>query len=85
MSLRQARAIAYGVVALLAVAAIYLTKPLPPRANQPAGEILTERHTAHLWSERYDTVGRGETLVSVLARGGLSEVIAREEIGRAHV
>jgi murein DD-endopeptidase MepM/ murein hydrolase activator NlpD len=80
MSLKSARAIAYGVVALLAVAAIYLTKPLPPRANQPVGEILSQEHPAHLWSERYDTVGRGETLVSVLARGGISEVIAREAL-----
>jgi murein DD-endopeptidase MepM/ murein hydrolase activator NlpD len=83
MSLRRARAIAYGVVALLGVAAVLFTHPLPPRANTPAGEILTQGHTDHLWRERHDTVGRGESLVSVLARGGLSEILAREAIRSA--
>jgi murein DD-endopeptidase MepM/ murein hydrolase activator NlpD len=80
MSLRWARAIAYSVVALLAVVAILLTRPLPTRSNTPAGEILSEAHTAHLWRERYDTVGQGESLVSVLARGGVSEIVAREAL-----
>lgn len=83
MSLRKARAIAYGVVALLAVAAIYLTNPLPPRATRPAGEILTPAHTEHLVRERYDTVASGESLVSVLARGGVTEVLAREALKAA--
>ena len=43
MSLRRARAIAYSVVALLGVAAVFFTNPLPPRAITPAGEILTTR------------------------------------------
>src|SRR5687768_10587738 len=80
MSLRRVRAIAYGVVALLAVAAVLFTRPLPPRALRPAGEVLTETHAAHRWNERHDTVGRGESLASVLARGGVSEVIAREAL-----
>jgi murein DD-endopeptidase MepM/ murein hydrolase activator NlpD len=77
MSLRGARAIAYGVVALLAVVAIVFISPLPPRSNQPAGEIISEQHEAHV-NERHDIVGKGETLVSVLARGGISELLARE-------
>src|SRR5436190_10846104 len=81
MSLRWARAIAYGVVALLAVAAIYFTHPHPPQP--PAGEILTEAHQEHLW--RHDTLGRGESLVSVLARGGVSELGAREAIKAANL
>jgi murein DD-endopeptidase MepM/ murein hydrolase activator NlpD len=80
MSLRRARAIAYSVVALLAVVAVLFTRPLPTRSNTPAGEILSAGHTAHLWSERYDTVGQGESLVSVLARGGVSEIVAREAL-----
>jgi murein DD-endopeptidase MepM/ murein hydrolase activator NlpD len=80
MSLRQARAIAYSVVALLAVVAVLFTRPLPNRSNTPAGEILSADHTAHLWRERYDTVGQGESLVSVLARGGVSEIVAREAL-----
>jgi len=83
MSLRRARAIMYSVVALLAVAAVLFTRPLPPRSNTPAGEILTKDPTARLWRERYDTVGQGESLISVLARGGVSEMIAREAIKTA--
>jgi murein DD-endopeptidase MepM/ murein hydrolase activator NlpD len=82
MSLRGARAIAYGVVALLAVVTILYIRPLPARSNQPAGEILSEQHASHI-SERHDTVGKGETLVSVLARGGLSELLAREVLKAA--
>src|SRR5436190_19344087 len=81
MSLRGARAIAYGVVALLAVVTVLFISPLPSRSNQPAGEILSEQHDAHV-NERHDTVGKGVTLVSVLARGGLSDLSARE-VGRA--
>jgi murein DD-endopeptidase MepM/ murein hydrolase activator NlpD len=81
MSVRRTRAIAYGVVALLGVAAVFFTKPLPSAA--PAGEILTPEHAEHLWHERRDTIGRGESLVSVLARGGVSEVVAREAIRAA--
>lgn len=82
MSLRGARAIAYGVVALLAVVAIAFISPLPPRAAQPAGEILSAEHADHI-RERHDTVGRGETLISVLARGGVSEVLARQALKAA--
>ncbi|MEX2152194.1 MAG: M23 family metallopeptidase [Gemmatimonadaceae bacterium] len=80
MSLRWVRAIAYGVVALLGVAAVLFTSPLPPRALRPAGEVLSEAHEEHRWNDRHDTVARGESLASVLARGGVSEVIAREAL-----
>src|SRR5688572_25124250 len=80
MSLRRIRAIAYGVVALLCVGAILLTRPLPPRANQPAGEVLSEAHEQHRWNDRHDTVARGESLARVLARGGVSDVIVREAL-----
>jgi len=77
MSLRWARAIAYGVVALLAVAAILFTKPLPEDAHRPPGEVLTAQR-APGWRVRHDTLGRGESLFNVLARGGVSEMLARE-------
>ena len=83
MSLRRARAIMYSVVALLAVAAVLFTRPLPPRSNTPAGEILSTIHDTHPWLERYDTVGQGESLIGVLARGGVSEMLAREAIKTA--
>jgi murein DD-endopeptidase MepM/ murein hydrolase activator NlpD len=81
MSHGKARAIAYCVVALLGAAAIFFTKPLPPRA--PAAAVLSESPKPNPWRERHETVKRGETLVSVLARGGLSEVLSREAIKAA--
>jgi murein DD-endopeptidase MepM/ murein hydrolase activator NlpD len=85
MSLRQARAIAYGVVALLGVAAVLFTRPLPPAANRPAGDVLSPERAANRWRDRHDTVGRGESLINVLARGGLSEVLAREAVRSARM
>jgi murein DD-endopeptidase MepM/ murein hydrolase activator NlpD len=82
MSLVRARAITYGVVALFGVAALYLTSPLPPRANVPAAEVLA-RAPENPWRERYDTVRRNESLASVLARGGVSEIIVREALAAA--
>lgn len=80
MSVRRTRAIAYGVVALLGVAALLFTKPLPPAT--PAGEVLSADR-AHPWRERHDTIGQGESLISVLARGGVSELVARQAIRAA--
>jgi murein DD-endopeptidase MepM/ murein hydrolase activator NlpD len=81
MSLRRARAIAYGAVALLGATAVFFTKPLPRR--NPAGEILSDEHVEHRWREKHDTVRRNENLASVLARGGVSEIIAREALKAA--
>ena len=83
MSQGKARAIAYGVVALLGVAAVLFTKPLPPGPR--AASVLAPAAVPVLppWRERHDTVRTGETIVGVLARGGLSEVIAREALKAA--
>jgi murein DD-endopeptidase MepM/ murein hydrolase activator NlpD len=82
MSEKVFRAIAYGAVALLAVGAILFTKPLPS-APAPVAEVLSETRAEDLWRDRYDTLHSGETLVGVLARGGLSELLAREAIKTA--
>ena len=77
----KARAIAYGVVALLGVAAVYYTEPLP--SSPPAAAVLAEPAEPIIknpWRERHDTIHSGETIVGVLARGGLSEVLAREAL-----
>jgi murein DD-endopeptidase MepM/ murein hydrolase activator NlpD len=83
MSMRRARAIAYGVVALLGVAAVLLTRPLPPGANTPAAEVLSAEHEAHLWREQHDTVRNNESLAKVLARGGLSDLVIRNALSAA--
>lgn len=81
MSHRWARATAYGVVALLAVTAIKFMTPLPPRV--PVAEVLVTQQAAPRWRERHDTLGNRETIMSVLTRGGLSEIIAREALKAA--
>jgi murein DD-endopeptidase MepM/ murein hydrolase activator NlpD len=82
MSGKVFRAIAYGAVALLAVAAILFTRPLPS-APAPVADVLSAARAEDLWRDRYDTLRTGETLVGVLARSGLSELIAREAIKTA--
>jgi murein DD-endopeptidase MepM/ murein hydrolase activator NlpD len=79
MSLRRTRAIAYGVVALFGVAAVYLTKPLPPRDARP-GDVLTRQDVGPRWRVRHDTLGRGDNLMALLARAGLGRAIAREAL-----
>ena len=79
MSLRRTRAIAYGVVALLGVAAVFLTKPLPPRDARP-GDVLSRQDPGPRWRERHDTLGRGDNLMALLARAGLGKAIAREAL-----
>lgn len=78
MSLRRTRAIAYGVVALLGVAAIVFTRPLPPNTGKP-GDVLSIE-TGPRWRERHDTLGRGDNLMALLARGGLGRAIARQAL-----
>src|SRR5688500_9746015 len=82
MSGKVFRAIAYGAVALLAVGAILFTRPLPS-APAPVAEMLSTARAEDLWRDRYDTLRTGETLVGVLARSGISELIAREAIKTA--
>lgn len=82
-SSKWVRAIAYGAVASLAVVAIKFTKPLPASATRPAAEVLSDAQAEDLWRERYDTLRRGETLISVLGRGGISELLARKALQTA--
>jgi murein DD-endopeptidase MepM/ murein hydrolase activator NlpD len=78
---RAARAITYGVVALLASAAVYTTRPLPPspRAVQHlAGRPESGRPAP--WKRQVDTLGRGESLAALLERIGVPDVHAQEII-----
>jgi murein DD-endopeptidase MepM/ murein hydrolase activator NlpD len=77
------RAITYGVVALLVAAALYFTPRLPQR--QPAREVLGQRarvisSSLPFFRQRIDTLDRGESLRSVFARGGVSEVLVNEAL-----
>ena len=78
-----ARSVSYAVVAIVAAAALRFTPAITPPA-QPPGQILTAGSPAvKAWAERVDTLGRGETLVGVLARGGMSEPVARQALSAA--
>ena len=51
MSLRRTRAIAYGVVALLGVAAVLFTNPLPPSDQKPGDVLSATRDAGPRWRD----------------------------------
>ena len=78
-----ARTVSYAVVAIVAAAALRFTPAISPPAQLP-GQILTAGSPAvKAWVERVDTLGRGETIVGVLSRSGISEPMARQALGAA--
>jgi murein DD-endopeptidase MepM/ murein hydrolase activator NlpD len=77
-----ARTVSYAVVAIVAAAALRFIPYAPPAT--PPGRLLTTGSPAiRAWAERVDTLGRGETIVGVLARGGISELVARQALSAA--
>ena len=74
-----ARAATYTVAAILVAAALYATPPLPDR--KPAEELLGARQQGVATDpvatlrERTDTLASGESLRSIFARGGVSELL----------
>ena len=77
-----ARTVSYAVVAIVAAAALRFIPSAPPAT--PPGRLLTTGSPAiRAWAERVDTLGRGETIVGVLARGGISELVARQALSAA--
>ena len=81
---RAARAITYGVVALLAFAAVHAVRPLPPSprpVEQLAARPGSDRPAP--WKRQVDTLGRGESLAALLERIGVPDVHAKEVIRKA--
>lgn len=77
-----ARSGSYAVVAMLAAAALRFT----PAVDAPApGRLLVEPPSPAVQAliQHTDTLARGETIVGVLSRSGVSEVIAREALAAA--
>jgi len=64
-----ARAVTYGIVIALGAIAVAFTPPLPD--PQPVARVLATGPRPPVWHLRYDTLGRGETLNTLLARAGL--------------
>ncbi len=65
----------YSLVALAFLAALRLTPQLPD-ADHKAGDVLAKQAATPAWKLRFDTLGRGESLASLLKRGGLTDVAA---------
>jgi murein DD-endopeptidase MepM/ murein hydrolase activator NlpD len=79
-----ARVITYGVVTILVAAALVDTPRLPER--KPAAELLAPQQQGiasipiAMLRQRVDTLGRGESLRGVFARGGVSEALADQAV-----
>jgi murein DD-endopeptidase MepM/ murein hydrolase activator NlpD len=78
---QTARAATYTVVALVAFGALRYTTPLP-EAPRPGTALVVRTPAvqapppAPVWTQRTDTIGRGESVVSVLGRLGLDPIHA---------
>ncbi len=68
----------YALLALALAGAIRFTPRVPEKAQRPA-EVLATQAATPSWKLRFDTLGRGESLQSLLERGGLNDA----EVGRA--
>jgi len=80
MSFGQVRAIAFGVMALLAVSTVAVTDPLPRAASAQGLD------GGRGWRVRHDTLGAGETVAAVLARAGMPSAEARAALnGSKHL
>lgn len=81
MKARNARLITYSVVGLLAIGALGLTPPISHRPDELFEPQLVASEPQ--WSERTDTLGRGETLSVLLARTGVTGTDAVEALTAA--
>jgi murein DD-endopeptidase MepM/ murein hydrolase activator NlpD len=78
------RVVTYGVAAILVAGALYQTPQLPDK--KPAEELFGPRQQSvatvsmAMLRERIDTLGSGESLRSVFARGGVSELLTTQAL-----
>jgi murein DD-endopeptidase MepM/ murein hydrolase activator NlpD len=78
------RVVTYGVAAILVAGALYQTPQLSDK--KPAEELLGPQQQSvatvsmAMLRERIDTLGSGESLRSVFARGGVSEVLTTQAL-----
>lgn len=71
----------YAVVAILAAAALRFTPAI--EAPAPGRLLVAPSPAVQALVQRTDTLARGETIVGVLGRGGVSERIARQALAAA--
>jgi murein DD-endopeptidase MepM/ murein hydrolase activator NlpD len=72
LKLGVVRFAAYVLVALALASALRFTPQLPDPERKPA-ELLVSQAATPSWKLRFDTLARGESLRSLLVRGGLSD------------
>lgn len=72
LKLGVARIVSYGLVALALAGALRFTPQLP-EPDRKAAEVLVAQAATPAWKLRFDTLGRGESLRSLLKRGGLTD------------
>ena len=75
MKLHIVRIGLYSLVALALAGALRFTPPLP-EPDRKAAEVLVAQAATPSWKLRFDTLARGESLQSLLRRGGLSDADA---------
>ena len=72
----------YAVVALALAGALRFTPQLPD-PQRKAGDVLVTQAATPSWKMRFDTLERGETLQSLLRRGGLDGASAARALAAA--
>ncbi len=72
----------YVLVALALASALRFTPQLPDPERKPA-EVLVSQAATPVWKLRFDTLERGESLRSLLVRGGLTDVAAQRAMQAA--
>lgn len=82
MRLGLARIGTYAVVALALAGALRFT-PALPEPQRRAAEVLTTQAAVPTWKLSFDTLGRGESLRSLLRRGGLTDDAAARALSAA--
>ena len=82
MRLGIARIGLYSLVALALAGALRFTPNLPDPGAKPA-DVLVSQAATPSWKLRFDTLGRGESLASLLRRSGLTDVAATRALQAA--
>jgi murein DD-endopeptidase MepM/ murein hydrolase activator NlpD len=72
----------YTLIALALASAIRFTPKLPDAKRKPA-DVLVMQAATPSWKLRFDTLGRGESLKSLLQRGGLTDTAAARALQAA--
>jgi murein DD-endopeptidase MepM/ murein hydrolase activator NlpD len=72
----------YSFVALAFAGALRFTPQLP-EPDRKAADVLAMQAATPTWKLRFDTLGRGESLQSLLRRGGLTDSAASRALGAA--